>query len=290
MDTSEQINGRVLSIQSHVVHGYVGNRAAVLPLQLLGYDVDFINSVQFSNHSGYKNGLTGQRLTGQDVLDLSVGLEKNSLDNDYTHLLTGYIGTVSFLSCVMSLVDKLKAKNKGLMYVCDPVLGDDGNLYVPEELVQVYRDDLIKRADVVTPNQFEAEKLSQIKINTHDDAIKVIEWFHNKGVPLVVLTSCSLQDRQNLTLIASRSTTNEKYEIEFPKIQGFFTGTGDMTAALLLAWSNIHKDDLKLAIEKAIAGVQSVLHNTPSGEELHLIQSRKLIPNPKVTHFAKAIN
>ncbi|KAH7423894.1 hypothetical protein KP509_12G079400 [Ceratopteris richardii] len=122
--------GRVLSIQSHTVQGYVGNKAAVFPLQLLGFDVDPINSVQFSNHTGYPV-CRGQVLNGDELWSLIEGLEANGLLY-YTHLLT----------------------------VCDPVMGDEGTFYIPQNLVPVYAEKVLQLASIVTPNQFEAEKLT----------------------------------------------------------------------------------------------------------------------------------
>jgi pyridoxine kinase len=140
-------SGRVLSIQSHVVHGYVGNRAAVFPLQLLDFEVDFINSVQFSNQTGYKS-FRGQRLDSNDLSELFLGLKENNLVN-YTHLLTGYVGNEAFLHKLADLIEELKEVNPALIYcihtaflffhfypkpkiclfkVCDPVLGDNGKL------------------------------------------------------------------------------------------------------------------------------------------------------------------
>ncbi|XXG83784.1 hypothetical protein AAC387_Pa10g1462 [Persea americana] len=160
--------GRVLSIQSHTVQGYVGNKSAVFPLQLLGYDVDPINSVQFSNHTGYPT-FKGQVLNGQQLWDLIEGLEANNLLY-YTHLLTGYIGSVSFLNTVLQVVEKLRSINPELTYVCDPVMGDEGKLYVPSELVSVYREKVVitsvhiednllligshQKAEGLTPEQF----------------------------------------------------------------------------------------------------------------------------------------
>jgi len=106
--------GRVLSIQSHTVQGYVGNKSAVFPLQLLGFDVDPINSVQFSNHTGYPK-FRGQVLNGNQLWDLIEGLEENELLH-YTHLLTGYIGSVSFLNTVLQVVNKLRSVNPNLIY------------------------------------------------------------------------------------------------------------------------------------------------------------------------------
>lgn len=133
------VGGRVLSIQSHVVQGYVGNKSAVFPLQLLGMDVDVINSVHFSNHTGYAH-FSGRhlRLSGDDVHDLLDGLEHNGLLRDaHTHLLTGYVGSTALLEALVRVHARLRAAQshpERFVYVCDPVLGDLGKLYVPMEL------------------------------------------------------------------------------------------------------------------------------------------------------------
>ena len=119
--------GRALTIQSHVVSGYVGNKCAVFPLQLHGFDVDPILSVQFSNHTGY-GCWKGEVMTGEQLQSLVEGLEQNGLLEGYTHLLTGYIGSASMLRTVARLVRKLRTYNPNLVYVCDPVLGDNGRL------------------------------------------------------------------------------------------------------------------------------------------------------------------
>lgn len=136
-EAAEDSGARVLSIQSHVVQGYVGNKSAVFPLQLLGMDVDIINSVQFSNHTGYKV-FKGKRLDGADLHELLDGMETNNLLRDaHSHLLTGYIGSVSLLDAIVRVYKRLRAAHSDpskLLYVCDPVMGDLGKLYVPLEL------------------------------------------------------------------------------------------------------------------------------------------------------------
>ncbi|CAI5936922.1 unnamed protein product, partial [Closterium sp. NIES-64] len=143
---------------SNVSQGYVGNKAAVFPLQLLGFDVDPINSVQLSNHTGYPTW-KGQILDGEQLWALIEGLEANGL-LFYTHLLTGYIGSLSFLKTVLRVVEKLRSVNPNLIYVCDPVMGDDGRLYIRPELVPIYRHQVVPVATLITPNQFEAEQLT----------------------------------------------------------------------------------------------------------------------------------
>ncbi|CAI9097076.1 OLC1v1033381C2 [Oldenlandia corymbosa var. corymbosa] len=191
--------GRVLSIQSHTVQGYVGNKSAVFPLQLLGYDVDPINSVQFSNHTGYPT-FKGQVLNGQQLWELVEGLEANDLLY-YTHLLTGYIGSVSFLNTVLKVVDKLRSVNPKLTYVCDPVMGDEGKLYVPLELVSVYREKVVPVASMLTPNQFEAEQLTNFRIVTEQHGREACNILHAAGPSKVVITSININDE--LLLIGS---------------------------------------------------------------------------------------
>ena len=147
-DAAERRRGRrVLSIQSHVVHGYVGNKCAAFPLQLLGFHVDPINSVQFSNHTGYCT-FRGAVLQGDELLNLIEGLKENDLLGGYSHVLTGYIGSSSFLEAVVRTLRTLREANPAIEYYCDPVMGDNDELYVPQELVAIYRETVVPLATV----------------------------------------------------------------------------------------------------------------------------------------------
>jgi len=198
---------RVLSVQSHVVHGYVGNKCAVFPLQLLGLEVDAINSVQFCCHTGYKS-CAGQVLQGAELDALVDGLEANGLVGDYSHLLTGYIGSDTFLCAVLRLVALLKEKNPHVAYFCDPVLGDNGKLYVPASLVEIYQRDVIPLATVLTPNQFECELLTDTKIACELDAVAACDMLHARGVPVVVITSLDYGGPDEIVMMLSEETAN----------------------------------------------------------------------------------
>lgn len=291
--------GRVLSIQSHTVQGYVGNKSAVFPLQLLGYDVDPINSVQFSNHTGYPT-FKGQVLNGQQLGDLIAGLEENSLLY-YTHLLTGYIGSVSFLNAVLEVVHKLRSVNPKLTYVCDPVMGDDGKLYVPTELVAIYREKVVPVASMLTPNQFEAELLTGFRIVTEKDGREACNILHASGPSKVVITSINMEG--NLLLIGShqkeKGHSPDQFKIVMPKIPAYFTGTGDLMTALLLGWSNKYPDNLDKAAELAVSSLQALLQRTladyvkvgfapqSSSLEIRLVQSQDDIRHPEVKYKAE---
>ena len=146
---------QILSIQSHVVSGHVGNKSAVFPLQILGHQVDSINTVQFSNHSSYPI-FPGERLPPQTFLDIIQGLEKNQILQDYTHLLCGYVGKSETLAIIYDLVIRMKKLNPHLVFVLDTVMGDNGRVYVPLESVEIYKQ-LCGLADIITPNAFEVE-------------------------------------------------------------------------------------------------------------------------------------
>ncbi|XP_058748100.1 pyridoxal kinase [Vicia villosa] len=294
--------GRVLSIQSHTVQGYVGNKSAVFPLQLLGFDVDPIHSVQFSNHTGYPS-FKGQVLNGQQLWELIEGLEANDLLY-YTHLLTGYIGSVSFLNTVLDVVSKLRTINPKLTYVCDPVLGDEGKLYVPEELVTVYRERVVPLASMLTPNQFEAELLTGLRIQSEEDGRRACNLLHAVGPSKVIITSINIDGK--LLLIGSnlkeKGQTPKQFKIPIPKIEAYFTGTGDLMTALLLGWSNKHPDNLEKAAELAVSSLQALLQRTlndyklaghdpkSSSLEIRLIQSQDDIRSPEIKFKAEIYN
>ncbi|XP_065362589.1 pyridoxal kinase [Calliphora vicina] len=296
---------RVLSIQSHVVHGYVGNKSATFPLQVLGFEVDAINSVQFSNHTGYKV-VKGQVLQEKELDDLFQGLDSNDLLKCYSHLLTGYIGNASFLRQVAKIVTKLRATEPNLIYVCDPVMGDNGEMYVPKDLLPIYREEIIPLADIITPNQYEVELLTEMKITNEADIWNAVQWFHDRGIDTVVISSSDLGKDGELRAFLSKRN-GSRYALNIPK-QGTnisFTGTGDLFASLFLAHSH-QTTNLGLALERTIASLQAVIKRTidtmPAEvrdgrrkvtsyeRELKLIQSKQELENPQIVLHAEQIN
>lgn len=179
------------------------------------------------------------------------GMEANGILSDETgHILTGYIGSESFLRAVVTVVRKMKADNQHIRYVCDPVLGDIGRFYVPEQLVKIYKEEVIPIANVLTPNQFEVEQLTGVKIeNSVDQARRACSILHDiMGTlnSMVLITSIVFSENEDsLGIFASTrhpgsSEGGPAYEDEqlivyIPKLPGQFTGTGDICAALWLA-------------------------------------------------------
>ncbi|XP_012519586.1 PREDICTED: pyridoxal kinase [Propithecus coquereli] len=300
---------RVLSIQSHVVRGYVGNRAATFPLQVLGFEIDAVNSVQFSNHTGYAHW-KGQVLNSDELHELYEGLKLNSV-NKYDYVLTGYTRDKSFLGMVVDIVQELKQQNSSLVYVCDPVMGDkrngEGSMYVPDDLLPVYREKVVPVADIITPNQFEAELLSGRKIHSQEEALAVMDMLHAMGPDTVVITSSDLPSPRGsdyLIVLGSQrtrrpdgSTGTERIRMDIQKVDAVFVGTGDLFAAMLLAWTHKHPNNLKMACEKTVSAVHHVLQRTmqcataqaeeglrpnPAQLELRMVQSKKDIEDPEI--------
>ncbi|XP_063699852.1 pyridoxal kinase [Culicoides brevitarsis] len=304
--STQNLQKRVLSIQSHVVHGYVGNKSATFPLQLLGFEVDAINSVQFSCHTGYKV-FKGQVLNETQLDDVFNGLVANDLHSKYTHLLTGYVGNVNFLQNIGAIIKKLRETNPNLVYLCDPVMGDDDFMYVPKELLPIYRDEIVPLSNISTPNQFEAELLTDVKIKEESDVWKACQWFHEKGVSTVVLSSTTLgNEKELLAYLSHRTNKNEsqQYILSIPKVEGIrFTGTGDLFAALFMAHAS--EKDVGEAFEKTIASLQAVIRRTyesvpeevkkrerkalPWERELKIVQSKRDIEEPKVELKARKL-
>ncbi|XP_025234770.1 pyridoxal kinase isoform X2 [Theropithecus gelada] len=272
---------RVLSIQSHVVRGYVGNRAATFPLQVLGFEIDAVNSVQFSNHTGYAHW-KGQVLNSDELQELYEGLKLNNV-NKYDYVLT----------------------------VCDPVLGDkwdgEGSMYVPEDLLPVYKEKVVPVADIITPNQFEAELLSGRKIHSQEEALAVMDMLHSMGPDTVVITSSDLPSPQGsdyLIVLGSQRRRNpagsmvmERIRMDIRKVDAVFVGTGDLFAAMLLAWTHKHPNNLKVACEKTVSALHHVLQRTiqcakaqtgegvkpsPMQLELRMVQSKRDIEDPEI--------
>ena len=174
----------ILSIQSHVVYGYTGNKAAVYPLQTMGYDVWPVHTVQFSNHTGYKSW-KGKIFSREHIREVINGIEELGVTNNCQGILSGYMGSAEICEEVLETVQRFKKTNNDLIYLCDPVIGKQ-NRYVRPEIVEFFLKNL--SADIITPNQFEAETLSGMKITNTNDVKAVAEKFHGLGIKIVIIT------------------------------------------------------------------------------------------------------
>ncbi|TDL26651.1 Ribokinase-like protein [Rickenella mellea] len=254
------MNGRVLSIQSHVAYGYVGNKAAVFPLQCLDYDVDVVNTVNFSNHSGYGH-FGGSKASADELRKIFRLMEDNGMLTPH-RLVTGYIPGAEALSAVAELAKKLRARRRDMIYLLDPVLGDSGKLYVSQDVIPIYKS-MLPLSTIITPNWFEVETLTDQKIADMPSLRRALTILHEEHeVPHVVISSITLtpflraalpssirppEDADNedyLLCISSSSSRGEEGSQSqmsvvhaqcMPFISGYYSGVGDLFSALVLA-------------------------------------------------------
>ncbi|KAI9835151.1 MAG: hypothetical protein M1819_002520 [Sarea resinae] len=211
---------------------------ATLVMQALGCEVAALNTVQFSNHTGYGQ-FKGTKASAQEIRDLYDGLKQSYL-NDFDVMLTGYIPGAEALDAVGTIArdQKLKSSTKpgSFFWVLDPVMGDQGQLYVPPAVVPAYKN-LLKDADLILPNQFEASLLSDTPIDDFDSLATALATLHTTHhIPHIVVTSISFSaDSPMLAVVGSTARSDGSprlFRVDVPAIDCYFSGTGDMFAAL----------------------------------------------------------
>jgi len=279
------------------VSGYVGNKASVFPLQLLGFDVDPLNTVQLSNHTSYPV-FKGDRFAGEQIQTLMEGLEANGLLN-YDYVLSGYLGTASTLPVINKWITRLKKDNPKLVFVLDPVMGDQGKLYVSEQHVSLYRHELLPLADVVLPNGFEAQTLTDVEIVDEASAMLAIRKLHEAGPKYVAITSVTFPGSTDILFYGS-TRSEEAFVFKLKQLPVYFSGTGDLVSSLILAHlakQSTHKNAFHIACTLALSTTQAVLRETyermptppqngarlSQSAELALVASRHLILDPTKT-------
>lgn len=264
---------RVLSIQSHTVSSRVGNAAATLPLQRLGVDVDQLHTACLATHAAYPHfAKLMPNPTEQALAHTIKALHLNEKLTDVSHILSGYIGSEPFASQLAEVISSTQKSHScpgaetPLEYVCDPVLGDDGRLYVPAELVDVYKQQLLPIADVVLPNGYEAELLTDVSINSVGDAKLALDRLHTYKPHTAIITSMRSPDAPNAHLLVAASTVvdqaagyPQQFVIELERKNVKCTGTGDMLSALLLGWRTVYPHQLVECVKRAVGGVQAAI-------------------------------
>ncbi|GAA5865232.1 hypothetical protein JCM8547_008324 [Rhodosporidiobolus lusitaniae] len=288
---------RVLSIQSHVVAGYVGNKAATFPLQLLGWEVDAALTVSFSNHTVRYGRWGGSKFDAAHLEDVFSALDANGLLRQ-SHLLTGYVPGADALKVVVRAVDRLRAVNPSLVYVLDPVMGDDGRIYVSESVIPIYKA-LLPRANCATPNYFEAELLTDVKILDGASLQLALRTFHERyNIPNIVISAVSLPVTElvKLGFVDASATTSSpsaarmlvcagssivsapgeplatrSFGIAFPELAEHYEGVGDVFSSLVLgrfpdatdpAFAAHPVSPLAWTVELAIGSLQGILART----------------------------
>lgn len=275
---------RILSIQSSVSYGHVGNSAAVFPLQRIGHEVMPIYTVMFSNHTGYGEW-GGPLLTGDNVRDVVRGIDARGGLDDVQLVLSGYQGGNDIGDAILDAVALVKARNPKAVYACDPVLGSaSSGCFVAPEVQSLIRDRVVPAADLITPNQFELGFLTGTDPHTIDETLASVDLIRQNGPQTVLVTSVLRPDRPEGTIEMLAVTPDGAWIVQTPQLPFKANGSGDVTAALFSAQLR-GSGDAASALGRTAASVFELLENTlSSGErELQLIESQEAYVSPKHT-------
>jgi pyridoxine kinase len=280
---------RILSIQSSVAYGYVGNSAATFPLQLLGHEVWPVITVHFSNHTGY-GSWRGLVLEPSVIADVIEGIFERGALARADAVLTGYQGSPGVANVVLSTVERVRGLNPAAIYCCDPVMGDEGRgMFVLPGLPQLIRDQVVPVADVVTPNAFELAYLafggdpanvSAESVSTVDGLLHAVRTVRAAGPSTVLVTSVrgDVVGPDRIGMVAVDDTG--AFLVHTPRLPLTVNGAGDVTTALFLA-------HLPAGIDVALARVASSVYgiltatDVAGSREIRLVEAQSAIAEPK---------
>ncbi len=251
----------ILSIQSWVSYGHVGNASAVFPLQRLGAEVWAVNTVQFSNHTGYGKW-RGQVFGAELINELVEGIAERGAMERCDAVLSGYMGDAAIGEAILAAATRAKAANPSAMYCCDPVIGDVGRgVFVRPGIPEFMRDRAIPAADIVTPNQFELEWLSGQEVRSLDAAKRAIAALQAKGPRCVLVTSLHTAETpgDSIELIAGES--GEFWRVRTPLLPISVNGAGDAIAALFL-FHRLRWGEARVALSAAASSIYGLLRRT----------------------------
>jgi pyridoxine kinase len=262
----------VLSIQSRVVYGHVGNAAAGFVLERLGHEAWPLDTVTFSNHLGYET-FRGRTHGPEELAPLVEGLALVGALGHCDAVLSGYLGQAGNAAVVLDAVQRVRAAKPGALYLCDPVMGDrSGGLYVKPGVVEAFATQLIPAADILTPNAFEAEHLTGGSTASLEGALDVADRLaaFGGGDPrkTVVVTSVLRDgvDPGRIETLARRG--EEAWLVTTPRLEVPIYGAGDVFAALFLGHT-LEGCALPEALVRAVSGLFAIFESSPrdqSGE------------------------
>lgn len=223
----------ILSIQSWVAYGHVGNASAMFPIQRLGHEVWAVNTVQFSNHTGY-GAWKGQVFAAEAVREVVDGIADRGVLASCDGVLSGYMGDASIGEAILDAVARVKAANPRALYCCDPVMGDVGRgMFVRPGIPEFMKAHAVTAADIITPNHFELEYLAGMEARDHAALKKALSAVHSLGPRIILATSVHTQETPDESLDVVISVDGKTMIVRTPLLPISVSGAGDATAALL---------------------------------------------------------
>ena len=268
----------VLSVQSWVACGNVGNTAALFPLQRLGCETWCLNTVVFSNHTGYGKW-RGETVPASEIATLFEGIAELGVLSRCDAVLSGYLGEAETGPVLLDIVARIKKANPRALFCCDPVMGDVGlGYYVRAGIPEFFRDRALARADVITPNRFELEWLSGGPVRSLAEACDAVAALRQLGPRIVLATS--LETAADYVAVVAAGPDGV-WAVETPRLPIEATGCGDAVAALFLGWLLKGKsvpDALATTIGAIYGVIKATIH--AGGGELALVAAQEELVSP----------
>ncbi|HEX3882186.1 MAG TPA: pyridoxal kinase PdxY [Stellaceae bacterium] len=274
----------VLSVQSRVSYGHVGNAAAVFPLQRLGCEAWALDTVAFSNHTGHGKW-RGAVVPAETVATLFEGIADLGVLGECDAVLSGYLGAAETGPVLLDIVARIKTANPNALFCCDPVIGDtDTGSYVRPGVAEFFRDVALPRADILTPNLFEVEFLTGHAVSDLVETAAAAEELRRRGPGTVMVTSLHVAGDRIAMLAAGKDGA---WVVETPRIPADLNGCGDVTAALFLA-RLLRGEPLPDALSATASAMFALIDGTVrrGRYELALIEMQDELVSPSRTFSA----
>lgn len=276
----------ILSIQSWVAYGHVGNAAAQFALQRLGAEVWAVNTVHFSNHPGHGDW-TGRTASGAEIAALVDGIARRGAFAACDAVLSGYMGEASVADAILDAVRRVRAANPAALYCCDPVIGDGGRVYVQAAIPALIASVLLPEADLLTPNQFELERLTGEACGSEAGVRRAIAALRLRmrpaGPRAVLLTSAETDATPSDALDIVAADDRGAHRLRLPRLEVAASGAGDAAAALFL-FHYLRTADAGAAMQAAAAAIHGVLRATrrQGARDLAIVAAQDEIVAPSV--------
>ncbi|MGC5223114.1 pyridoxal kinase PdxY [Micromonospora sp. DT81.3] len=274
---------KILSIQSAVAYGHVGNSAAVFPLQRIGVEVLPVYTVNFSNHTGY-GAWRGPLISPNDVRDVITGIEERGVFPEIDVVLSGYQGGEGIGDVIVDAVARVKAANPSAVYACDPVMGNaNSGCFVAPAIPELLRERVVPVADIITPNQFELGYLTGTEPDTLVSTLESADAAREMGPSTVLVTSVERPDRERETIEMLVVDDAGAWIAQTPLLPMKANGSGDVTAALFTAHYR-RLGDAAQALAHTVSSVFDLLRTTheSGSRELQLVESQTFYAHPRL--------
>jgi pyridoxine kinase len=280
----------LLSIQSHVAYGHVGNAAAVFPLQRIGVEVWPVHTVQFSNHTGYGEW-KGQVFDAAMIREVVAGIEQRGVLGGCDGVLSGYMGGADIGGAILDAVAAVRRANPAARYCCDPVIGDVGRgIFVREGIPEFMKAKAVPAADIITPNQFELDFLSGRGSATLAAAYDALKAVHDLGPRAILVTSLHTDETPEDAIDLLASDDSGVFRLRTPKLPLSVNGAGDAIAALFFA-HYLRSGNIGQALAQAASSIFGVLTKTAEvgSREIQLIAAQDELVRPSRVFEAEEI-